>query len=89
LVLAETGHDDWLLCQITSKSYTDPDAIRLSSADLSRGFLNTISYVRPMKLFTTNVGLIVKRVAIMRPDIFRSALTVVIESLQENLPPTD
>jgi mRNA interferase MazF len=89
LVLAETGHDDWLLCQITSKAYTASTAVRLSNADLSKGMLNSISYARPMKLFTANADLIVKRVAILNSDTFREILTITIESLQKNLPPTE
>lgn len=86
LVLAETGHDDWLLCQITSKRYTDPTAIRLSDENLTRGLLNTVSYVRPMKLFTANINLMVRRVAIVEDDAFREILMATIKSLEENLP---
>ena len=39
-----------------------------------------------MKLFTANIGLIVRRVAILDDDTFRAVLTVTIESLQRNLP---
>ncbi len=50
--LADAGRGDWILCQITSNPYGDPDAIKLSSADFTRGSLNLTSYVRPGKLFT-------------------------------------
>ena len=87
LVLAETGYEDWLLCQITSKAYADPTAVRLTDAELSVGTLNMTSYVRPMKLFTTHVDLNIKRVATLDAPTFRTILTATIESLQENLPP--
>jgi mRNA interferase MazF len=87
LVLAGTGHDDWLLCQITSKAYIDPHAIRLTDDSLSKGTLNTVSYARPMKLFTANADLIVKRVAILNDQAFRKVLTATIRTLQDNLPP--
>lgn len=86
LVLAETGHNDWLLCQITSNAYIDPDAVRLTDAELSNGTLNTTSFARPMKLFTANADLIVKRVAILNNNAFRDILTGTIKSLQKNLP---
>ena len=86
VVLAETGHDDWLLCQITSNPYSDPDAIRLTRAELKKGSLNTVSFARPMKLFTANDSLIVKRVAILSDVAFKAILTVTIESLQKNIP---
>ena len=53
-ILAGTGQNDWLLCQITSNPYVDPQAIRVTNAELSKGKLNAISFVRPMKLFTAN-----------------------------------
>jgi mRNA interferase MazF len=86
LVLAETGQNDWLLCQITSNPYIDPTAVRLTNAELSKGTLNTLSFARPMKLFTANLNLIVKRVAILNDETFKAVLTVTIESLQQNLP---
>ncbi len=86
IVLAETGHDDWLLCQITSNAYIDPAAVRLTNAELNKGTLNTVSFARPMKLFTVNVDLIVKRVAILNDETFRAILTATIESLQQNMP---
>jgi len=86
IVLAETGHDDWLLCQITSNLYIDPDAVRLTNANLDKGALNTVRFARPMKLFTANVDLIVKRVAVLSDETFRAILTTTIESLQKNMP---
>lgn len=86
LVLAETGRDDWLLCQITSKAYIDPTAVRLTDAELSKGTLDTVSFARPMKLFTAHIDLIVRRVAILNDETFRAILTVTITSLQKNMP---
>ena len=37
VVLAEAGRGDWLLCQITSKSYGDPRAIQIVAADFAQG----------------------------------------------------
>lgn len=86
VVLAETGHGDWLLCQITSNAYIDTDAVRLTNADLSKGSLHTISFARPMKLFTVNEDLINKRVAILNDETFRAILTVTVDALQQNMP---
>lgn len=87
LVLAATDHDDWLLCQITSKSYTDPSAVLLTDSELTEGSLHKASFARPMKLFTANADLIMKRVAILKPKTFRTVLEATIETLQKNLPP--
>ena len=86
VVLANTGGDDWLLCQITSKSYRDPSAIRLTNASLKRGSLSKVSFVRPMKLFTANKSLITKRVAILKDEVFKTILTATIEGLRKNMP---
>jgi len=86
VVLAESSHNDWLLCQITSNAYIDPTAVRLTNAELSKGTLNTVSFARPMKLFTANENLIIKRVAILNNETFREILTITIESLQRNMP---
>ena len=37
IVLAEAGRGDWLLCQITSKSYGDARAIQIAAADFPKG----------------------------------------------------
>lgn len=86
IVLAETGHDDWLLCQVTSNPYIDTTAVRVTNANLNKGALNTVSFARPMKLFTAKLDLIVKRVAILNDETFKTILMVTIKSLQENLP---
>ncbi len=87
VVLAETGQGDWLLCQITSRPTTDPTAIRLTQAQLSSGNLIAESFARPLKLFTANADLILKRVAVLNDAAFRSVLLQTIVSLQRNLPP--
>jgi mRNA interferase MazF len=51
VVLAESGRGDWILCQITSKSYGDAKAIPLDAPDFAQGSLRLVSYVRPGKLF--------------------------------------
>ena len=52
VVLAEAGRGDWVLCQITSKSYADPRAIQIEGTDFQRGSLRLTSYARPGKLLT-------------------------------------
>jgi mRNA interferase MazF len=58
LVIANAGRGDWLLCQITSKSYADPLALQLSQEDFAVGGLRLLSYARPAKLFTAHASLI-------------------------------
>ena len=58
VVLAEAGRGDWVLCQVTSKSYGDPRAIQLDTADFAHGSLRLTSYARPGKLFTAHASLV-------------------------------
>ena len=86
LVLADAQRGDWLLCQLTSKPYTDPGAIQITNVDLQRGRLDAISFARPLKLFTANESLMVKRVAILNDTTFKAVLTALIQLLQQNMP---
>ena len=49
LALADSGRDDWILCQITSNPYSDPRAVELTDADFDTGSLRLTSYARPGK----------------------------------------
>lgn len=87
VVLTDAGRGDWLLCQITSNPYSDPDAIRITSKELQKGVLtSTISFARPLKLFTASEGVMNKRVAILKDETFKAILTATIESLRKNMP---
>ncbi|MFP4598261.1 MAG: MazF family transcriptional regulator [Persicimonas sp.] len=54
VVLAETSRQDFVLCQVTSNPYSDPDAIELTDQSFAVGSLQRTSYARPGKLFTAN-----------------------------------
>jgi len=57
VVLAASGRDDWILCQITSNPYADVKAIQIVNDDFETGSLQRLSYARPAKLFTANSSL--------------------------------
>ena len=65
VVLADVGRGDYILCQVTSNPYADPDAIRLEDLDFESGSLHHVSFARPGKLFTANVSLIAGRVGVL------------------------
>lgn len=58
LVVAVGDFGDLILCQITSKTYSSLSPIKLTSADFVKGSLPVDSYIRPDKLFTTDVSII-------------------------------
>jgi len=49
VVLAFTGRDDWILCQVTSNPYSDSTALRINESDFEIGSLKKVSYARPCK----------------------------------------
>lgn len=77
LVLAYAQREDWILCQITSRQYNDSKAIRIDAADYSHGSLNTVSYVRPSKLFTANAQLVNKKVATLKIDTYHKVISAI------------
>ena len=62
LVLAQVEFGDFIVCQITSKSYSSQTAIRLESKDFATGGLMIVSYARPDKLFTADPSIICNEV---------------------------
>lgn len=66
MVVADCDRGDWLLCQITSNPYSDPQAIRVTDTDFQSGSLRVTSYARPTKLFTAHHTLISSEVGVLR-----------------------
>jgi mRNA interferase MazF len=86
VVLTDAGRDDWVLCQVTSNPHGDQNAVRLSNDSFSKGSLSAVSFARPTKLFTANVSLMNKRVAILKDESFKEILGTTIDRLQKSLP---
>ncbi len=82
LVLAYAQRNDWILCQITSKSYSDNKAISIDNADYKKGSLTMVSFVRPSKLFTANVELIHKNVASLTDASHQKIVSVILQILK-------
>lgn len=69
LVLANVEFGNFILCQITSKSYTSKMAVRIKPEDFAEGNLPVVSYVRPDKLFTADATIIKRSVGTLTPTI--------------------
>ena len=82
LVLADSGRDDWILCQITSNPYADPRAVELTDADFDTGSLRVTSYARPGKLFTASSSLMVSEVGNLSPATLQSIVQAVVDLLR-------
>jgi mRNA interferase MazF len=79
VVLASVDRGDWVLCQITSKSYADARAIMLTDKDFETGSLRLVSYARPGKLFTANESLFLFEAGILKPSALKKITEGVID----------
>ena len=82
LILAKVGNNDLILCQITSRPYTDTQAVTLQEENLAMGRLRKVSYVRPAKLFTANIRIVEKTVARVKPKIRQTVVNHITELLK-------
>jgi mRNA interferase MazF len=82
LILADAGRGDWILCQITSNPFADPEAIELTDGAFSRGSLQRTSYARPGKLFTANDSLFAAHVGALHDEKLCRVRDVVVAMLR-------
>ncbi len=85
VVLAGTGYDDWILCQITSNPYSDPKAVTITDENFAQGSLQKISYARPGKLFTANRQLIKSEVGLLKREALEKVIDTVVGILKDGL----
>ena len=69
LLLASSGYDDWVICQITSNPFADSLAVSLTQSSFASGGLPHTSYVRPSKLFTAHASLIAANYGILKNEV--------------------
>lgn len=84
IVICNSDFDDIVLSQITSKMYDDTNAIKVLPKDCINGSLEKISYIRPLKLFTADSGIVAKRICSVSPDIIKDTKSKVIELINKN-----
>ena len=84
VVLADAERGDWILCQVTSNSYSDARAVRITDADFERGSLRLVSYARPAKLFTAHESLFVFEAGVLRAAALKKITDEVVSVIQRN-----
>jgi mRNA interferase MazF len=82
VVLADAGRGDYVLCQVTSKPYGDPRAIKIEDSNLAGGSLRITSFARPGKLFTANKELIEAEIATRQPLSLKEVVDAVADLLR-------
>ena len=85
VVLASAGDADWLLCQVTSNPYADPDAIALPQSAFASGGLNGIGYARPNKIFTAHTSIVSGHAGVLSTSVHHSLVEAVMRVLQRSL----
>jgi len=73
LVVAEGEYGDVILCQITRKPKKGTEAIELKNKDFQGGGLKIVSYARPRKIFTADLGLILYRAGRIKKEKIKEA----------------
>ena len=79
LVLAPLVGEDVILCQITSKGIRDNYAISLDDADFESGGLKQASNLRPNRLFTADIHIILYRVGNIKKEKLNEVVEAIIE----------
>ncbi len=82
VVLADVGRGDRILCQVTSKPYSDTRAVTIDEEDFTKGSLRVTSYARPGKLFTANRDLIASEIAALKPESLQRLVDAVVDLLR-------
>ncbi len=85
VVLADTGRNDWILCQITSQPYADPLIIEITNSDLTSGSFRKDSYARPGKLFTANSGIMLKQLGMLKLEKLEEVVRAIIRLLEKSI----
>jgi len=82
LVLADSGGNDRILCQITSQNVKDNYAVTIELSDIENGSLSTISNARPNKLFTADTNIISYKVGTLSKSKMEAVIGNVVEMFQ-------
>lgn len=82
LVINPVSMDDLILCQITSQSVKDEDAITLELQDFKENSLEKISNVRPNKLFTADSHIVLYKIASLKREKMDNVIAKITEIIQ-------
>jgi mRNA interferase MazF len=77
-VVADLIGDDIIVCQITSKSKSDPFSLPLSTHDFISGGLPVDSFIRPNKIFTADKNIILSVAGHLSQNKINDTLNAVI-----------
>ena len=81
MVVASLTGDDVLVCQITSKTVSDPYGIAVSGADFAFGKLHQDSNIRPNRLFTADSAIVLYRAGKLTTNKMAEVTAKIVEIL--------
>lgn len=82
LVIANLQGDDLILCQITSQSFSDIYAISLSNHDFQKGSLKKQSNIRPNRIFTADIHIILYKVGKLKENKISEVIDKIIHIIK-------
>ncbi len=83
LVVATPGGDDIILCQITSKNRHDRYCVNLTDQDFKCGRLRVDSCIRPNRIFTADISLILYRAGRVKPEKMKEVEDMLVRIITE------
>lgn len=83
VVVAGGEYGDVILCQITSKPKKGAETVELKDKDFQEGRLKITSYVRPRKIFTADLGLILYRAGNIRKEKIKEVEDTICRIVKE------
>ena len=89
VVLASVSRGDYVLCQVTSNPYADPNAVELTEEHFREGGLQRVSYARPGKLFTANIGLFENQVGLLNEEVRGKIVSEIVRLLRAGEMPSE
>lgn len=84
LIIAAIDNKDYIMLQITSKSYDDKQSMIITQNNLTSGFLKFDSFVKYSKIFTGNDTLVGKVIGTLKPEKVNEIINNVVEILERN-----
>ena len=83
LVLTYLHGDDMMICQITSKPSDDMFSQLLLSEDFISGSLLTASYVRPLRVFTIDKHIVLRKIGQITSERMNKVIDAIIFTLKQ------
>ncbi len=83
LVIGVLEGDDIILCQITSQRIKDKYAVSIGDNDFGSGMLKQKSNVRPNRIFTADINIILYRVGHLKSNKVKEVIGRIIGILQQ------